>query len=76
MPTLVDRDLVLYDTSVICEYLDERYPHPPLMPVDPLSRARLRLAIVRIENDWLPLVDRSTPAAARPMPRASACATR
>lgn len=57
VPTLVDRDLVLYDTSVICEYLDERYPHPPLMPVDPLSRARLRLAMVRLENDWLTLVD-------------------
>ena len=57
VPTLVDRDLVLYETSVICEYLDERYPHPPLMPVDPLSRARLRLAIVRIENDWLTLLD-------------------
>ena len=57
VPTLVDRDLVLYDTSVICEYLDKRYPQPPLMPVDPLSRARLRLAIVRIENDWLTLVD-------------------
>lgn len=57
VPTLVDRDLVLYDSNVICEYLDERYPHPPLMPVDPLSRARLRLAIVRLENDWLTLVD-------------------
>ena len=57
VPTLVDRDLVLYDTNVICEYLDERYPHPPLMPVDPLSRARLRLAVVRLENDWLTLVD-------------------
>lgn len=57
VPTLVDRDLVLYDTNVICEYLDERYPHPPLMPVDPMSRARLRLAIVRIENDWLTLMD-------------------
>jgi RNA polymerase-associated protein len=56
VPTLVDRDLVLYDTGVICEYLDERYPHPPLMPVDPLSRARLRLASVRIERDWLPFV--------------------
>ena len=56
IPTLVDRDLVLYDTSVICEYLDERYPHPPLMPVDPLSRARLRLAIVRVERDWMPFV--------------------
>lgn len=58
VPMLVDRDLVLYDTGVICEYLDERYPHPPLMPVDPLSRARLRLAIVRIENDWLTLAER------------------
>jgi len=56
VPTLVDRDLVLYETGVICEYLDERYPHPPLMPVDALSRARLRLGIVRIERDWLPLV--------------------
>ena len=53
----VNRELVLYDTSVISEYLDERYPHPPLMPVDPLSRARLRLAMVRLENDWLTLVD-------------------
>lgn len=56
-PALVDRELSLYDTAVICEYLDERYPHPPLMPIDPLSRARLRLAAVRIERDWLPEVD-------------------
>jgi RNA polymerase-associated protein len=56
-PTLVDRDLTLYDTAVVCEYLDERYPHPPLMPIDPLSRARLRLATVRIERVWLPEVD-------------------
>ena len=41
---------------VIVEYLDERYPHPPLMPVDPLSRARLRLAMLRIEHDWVPQV--------------------
>jgi RNA polymerase-associated protein len=59
VPTLVDRDLVLYDTGVICEYLDERYPHPPLMPVDPLSRARLRLALVRMEKDWLSLLAQS-----------------
>ncbi len=57
VPTLVERDMVLYDTPVVCEYLDERYPHPPLMPIDPLSRARLRLAAARIEYDWLPLVD-------------------
>ncbi len=57
VPTLVERDMVLYDSPVVCEYLDERYPHPPLMPIDPLSRARLRLAAARIEYDWLPLID-------------------
>jgi len=41
---------------VFTEYLDERYPHPPLMPVDPLSRARLRLAMLRLEHDWVPEV--------------------
>jgi len=54
-PTLVDRDLVLYDAGVINEYLDERYPHPPLMPVDPVSRARLRLVHYRVLRDWYPL---------------------
>ncbi|MDF3980999.1 glutathione S-transferase N-terminal domain-containing protein [Luteibacter sp. PPL201] len=57
LPTLVDRDLTVYDTAVVVEYLDERYPHPPLMPIDPLSRARLRLATWRIENDWLPEIE-------------------
>lgn len=52
VPTLVDRDLVLYDSRVIIEYLDERFPHPPLMPVDPVSRAHFRLALYRIERDW------------------------
>jgi stringent starvation protein A len=52
VPTLVDRDLVLYDSRVIMEYLDERFPHPPLMPVDPVSRAQVRLALYRIEKDW------------------------
>lgn len=56
VPTLVDRDLVLYAASVVSEYLDERYPHPPLMPVDPLSRARLRLAMLRIEHEWVPQI--------------------
>ena len=51
-PTLVDRDLVLYDAGVINDYLDERYPHPPLMPVDPVSRAQLRLVHHRIIKDW------------------------
>jgi stringent starvation protein A len=56
LPTLVDRDLVLYDSRVIMEYLDERFPHPPLMPVDPVARAQFRLALHRVERDWYPLV--------------------
>ncbi len=56
-PTLVDRDLVLYDSQVIMEYLDERFPHPPLMPVDPVSRAHARLTLFRIEKDWFSLVN-------------------
>jgi len=56
VPTLVDRELVLYDPRAIMEYLDERFPHPPLMPVDPVSRARTRLALYRIEQDWYDLV--------------------
>jgi RNA polymerase-associated protein len=56
VPTLVDRDLVLYDSRVIMEYLDERFPHPPLMPVDPVTRAQFRLALYRIERDWYGLV--------------------
>jgi RNA polymerase-associated protein len=56
-PTLVDRDLLLHDATVINDYLDERYPHPPLMPVDPVSRARLRLVHYRVLRDWYPLVD-------------------
>src|SRR6187549_1017439 len=58
LPTLVDRDLVLYDSRVITEYLDERFPHPPLMPVDPVSRAQFRLALHRIERDWYGLAQR------------------
>ena len=54
-PTLVDRDLLLYDAGVINDYLDERYPHPPLMPVDPVSRAKLRLVHHRILQDWYSL---------------------
>jgi stringent starvation protein A len=56
VPTLIDRELVLYDPQVITEYLDERFPHPPLMPVDPVSRARSRLALFRIKKDWYSLL--------------------
>jgi len=55
VPTLVDRDLVLYDSRVIIEYLDERFPHPPLMPIDPVARAQFRLALYRVERDWYSL---------------------
>ena len=57
VPTLVDRDLVLYDSRVIIDYLDERFPHPPLMPVDPVTRAQFRLALYRIEHDWYVLAE-------------------
>ena len=56
VPTLVDRDLVLYDSMVIMEYLDERFPHPPLMPIDPVSRARTRMMLYRIDKDWYGLI--------------------
>ena len=56
LPTLVDRELLLYGSNVILEYVDERYPHPPLMPVDPIERARTRLLLLRIDRDWSPLL--------------------
>ena len=52
-PTLVDRDMTVYGTGPVTEYLDERYPHPPLMPIDPVTRSRLRLLMYRIQRDWI-----------------------
>jgi len=57
LPTLVDRDLALWESTVVMEYLDERYPHPPLLPVYPVARANSRLLIHRIQRDWCALVD-------------------
>ena len=57
LPTLVDRDLVLYEANIMMEYLDERFPHPPLFPVYPVARAQSRLWIYRIKRDWCRLVD-------------------
>jgi RNA polymerase-associated protein len=57
LPTLVDRDLVLYETMIMMEYLDERFPHPPLLPVYPVARAQSRLFAHRIQKDWCGLVD-------------------
>jgi len=56
IPTLVDRELALYDPNIIMEYLDERFPHPPLMPVYPVARARARLVIYRIDREWGPVI--------------------
>jgi RNA polymerase-associated protein len=56
VPTLVDRDLVLYESNIILEYLEERFPHPPLMPVYPVARARNRLMMLRVDRDWYSLV--------------------
>ena len=55
--TLVDRELVLYEPQIIMEYLDERFPHPPLMPVDPVARANNRLYRYRLQRDFYALVD-------------------
>ena len=57
VPTLVDRELVLYNSRVIMEYLEERFPHPPLMPVGPVARAQTRLTLYRVETDWYPLAE-------------------
>ncbi len=57
VPVLVDRDLILSNARIIMEYLDERFPHPPLMPVYPILRAQCRLNIHRIQNDWFSLID-------------------
>ncbi len=56
VPTMIDRDLVLYESLIINEYLDERLPHPPLMPVDPVSRGKARLMLMRFDRDWYSLI--------------------
>ncbi len=55
VPTLIDRELALYDSKIIMEYLDERFPHPPLMPVYPVARGSSRLMVYRIERNWYSL---------------------
>lgn len=56
LPTLVDRELVIYSSPIIVEYIDERFPHPPLLPVYPVARAKSRLMMSRIEEDWHSLI--------------------
>ncbi|NQY44117.1 MAG: glutathione S-transferase N-terminal domain-containing protein, partial [Legionellales bacterium] len=56
LPTLVDRELVLYHAPIIMEYLDERFPHPSLLPIYPVARAESRKMLFRIEHDWYRLM--------------------
>lgn len=57
LPTLEDRSTILFEASVVNEYLDERYPHPPLKPGSPAERAQMRLAVIRIEQELFPLYE-------------------
>jgi RNA polymerase-associated protein len=51
VPVLVERDLILHESNIINEYIDERFPHPQLMPADPVMRARARLFLYRFEQE-------------------------
>ncbi len=57
LPVLIDRQLVLTDVRTIIEYIDERFPHPPLMPIDPAERAAARQAIEEIRGEFYKMVD-------------------
>ncbi|PPI87916.1 stringent starvation protein A [Candidatus Pantoea edessiphila] len=57
VPTLIDRELTLYESRIIMEYLDERFPHPPLMPVYPIARGESRLMMHRIDRDWYSIMN-------------------
>ena len=56
VPVLVERDLILYESNIINEYIDERFPHPQLMPGDPVMRGRGRLVLYRMEKELFSLV--------------------
>ena len=56
VPVLVERDLILYESNIINEYIDERFPHPQLMPGDPVMRGRGRLVLFRMEKELFSLV--------------------
>ena len=57
LPVLVERDLILYESNIINEYIDERFPHPQLMPADPVMRARARLFLHRFEKELFVHID-------------------
>ncbi len=58
LPTLVTREIAIYHTDTILEFLDERFPHPPLLPNEPIARARFRLTIKTVVNDWYPMIEK------------------
>jgi len=57
LPVLVERDLILYESNIINEYIDERFPHPQLMPADPVMRARARLFLFNFEVELFSQID-------------------
>ncbi|NWF37174.1 glutathione S-transferase N-terminal domain-containing protein [Mariprofundus sp. KV] len=57
LPTVIDRDIVFFESAVVNEYLDERYPHPPLKPGSPAERAQMRLAVLQLERELYVLYD-------------------
>jgi RNA polymerase-associated protein len=57
LPVLVERDLILYESNIINEYIDERFPHPQLMPADPVMRARARLMLYNMEAELFSQID-------------------
>jgi RNA polymerase-associated protein len=61
VPTLVDRDVVVYEPGIVCEYIDERFPHPSMSSTDPGARAHARLALRRIEQEWYAVADALEP---------------
>ncbi len=72
-PTLIERDLVLYDSRIIMEYFDERFPHPPLHQMDPVSRAKSRMLIKRIDQDWYQLLNEIQNSGEKKSARAKKC---
>ena len=59
VPTLMGRDLIVYESDIIFEYIEERFPHPPLLSVFPIERAETRLLAKRVDRDWMPLLSQA-----------------
>ena len=70
LPVLVERDLILYESNIINEYIDERFPHPQLMPADPVMRARARLMLYNLEKELFEHVEALESGKEKPMEKA------